>query len=64
MENIFGRINDQGNVNVLDSDGYPVTRMDDCTIYPIDSQTSVCYEHPDGIVITKEDAEKIGLEIE
>jgi len=62
---IFGRINESGNVMVLHAeDGEPVTRMDDCAIYPVDSETSVCYEHPEGIVITIDDAKKIGIEIE
>lgn len=63
MENIFGRINETGNVDVLNDDGTSVTEMDDCTLYPVGSDTSVCYEHPEGIEITLDDAKRIGLEI-
>lgn len=62
----FGRTNEDGGVEVLHvEDGTAATRMD-CSLYTVDSDgsKSVRYEHTDGIVITREDAEKIGLEIE
>lgn len=62
----FGRINENGDVAVLyASDGSPVTRMD-AALYPAgsDGSKSTRYEWPDGIVLTRQDAESIGLEIE
>lgn len=62
----FGRRNEDGSVEVLHvEDGAAATRMD-CSLYTVDSDgsKSVRYEHPEGIVISSEDAEKIGLEIE
>lgn len=60
----FGRINLEGNVVVLHvEDGQAATRLD-CNIYPVGSDLGVRYEHPEGIVISKDDAAKIGLEIE
>lgn len=61
----FGCLNEDGNVAVFDVSGDAATRMD-CNIYPVDSDgsKSVRYEHPEGIVISRADAEKIGLEIE
>ena len=61
---IFGRINAEGNVDILHvEDGYPVTRID-ADIYPVGSDLSTRYEHPEGITLTKEDAEALGIEIE
>jgi len=58
---IFGRINEDGNVAVLHcSDGSVVTRLD-ATIYPVGSKLSARYEHPQGIVITLEDAARLEL---
>jgi hypothetical protein len=61
----FGRIDENGNVAVFHNDGEAATRMD-CSLYAVDSDgsQSVRYEHPEGIIITRADAEKIGLEIE
>ena len=67
INSIFGRINTQGNVDVLFAeDGERVTSFDNTieTVYPVDSSLSAEYEHAEGIVLTQEDAEKIGLEIE
>lgn len=67
INSIFGRINNSGNVEVFFSEcGESVTRLDEsiATIYPVDSDFSAAYEHPNGIVISKEDASKIGLSIE
>jgi hypothetical protein len=61
---IFGRINEQGNVDVLTVDeGEAVTRLD-ASVYPVGSSLSTRYEHPEGIVITRDDADAIGIEIE
>jgi len=61
---MFGRINAAGNVDVLMiADGEAVTRID-ANVYPVGSQLSARYEHPDGIVLTAADAKSIGLTIE
>lgn len=65
-DNIFGRMNEDGNVLVLHvEDGLPVTQMD-CNLYSVGSDGSKCvrYEHPEGIVLTLDDARSIGLPIE
>lgn len=65
--NIFGRKNENGDIDVLYvEDGYPVTRLDEemPIVYPINSELSAFYEHPEGITLTLEDAQKIGLEID
>ncbi len=62
----FGRTNENGDVVVLHvEDGEVATRMD-CSLYAVgsDGSKSVRYEHQEGIVISRADAEKIGLEIE
>ncbi len=62
----FGRINDSGDVAVLhEADGAAATRLD-VSLYAIgsDGSKSVRYEHPEGVVISRADAERIGLEIE
>lgn len=61
----FGRTNEDGDVAVFHESGEAATRMD-CSLYVVDSDgsKSVRYEHPEGIVISRADAEKIGLEIE
>jgi hypothetical protein len=61
----FGRIDENGNVEVFHESGEAATRMDH-NIYAIgsDGSKSVRYEHPEGIVISRADAEKIGLEID
>jgi len=61
---IFGRINEDGNVCMLYvENGDVVTTMDE-NVYPIDSDISARYEHPRGIVLTLDDAQSIGIEIE
>jgi|GEM_PF-1872469 len=69
IDNIFGRLLENGNVAVIyETDGAPVTRLD-ASVYPVDSEGnesdfSARYEHPEGIILTRADAEKIGIEIE
>ena len=61
---IFGRLDADGNVRVLhDEDGEPVRRLD-ADVYPVGSNLSVRYEHPEGIILSKEDADKLGIEME
>lgn len=60
---VFGRINEQGNVDLFDMDGESATRVD-ANIYPVGSSLSARYEHPEGITISKDDANRIGVQIE
>ena len=67
INDIFGRVNESGNVDVLyKSEGEAVCKFDETlpTIYPVDSNHSAYYEHPEGITLERADADKIGLEIE
>ena len=59
----FGRTNENGNVDVLHADGSAATRLD-ASVYPVGSDVSARYEHPAGIVLTRADADRLGLEIE
>jgi len=59
----FGRLNEDGNVCVFHDNGERATRLD-ADVYPVGSEFSVKYEHSLGITITKQDADKIGIEIE
>lgn len=60
----FGRINADGNVSVLHTeDGAQATRLD-ASVYPVGSEQSARYEHAEGIVLSKADADKLGIEIE
>jgi hypothetical protein len=69
MENsteIFGRVTEAGSIALFHTgSGEVVTRLfTDTIIYPIGSNLSCGYEHPNGIVISREDADKIGITIE
>lgn len=60
----FGELNEDGNVRVMHvEDGASATRLD-ASVYPVGSDLSARYEHPAGIVITRADAERLGIEIE
>ena len=59
---MFYRI-ENGNARILHESGEMVTRID-TNVYPIDSSLSARYEHPEGIVLTVEDAEKLGITAE
>jgi len=61
---IFGRIREDGDIDVLHYEsGEAVTRID-ASVYPVGSDLSARWEHAAGIVLTREDAEKIGLYLE
>lgn len=62
----FGRVvNPYGDIGVFHvEDGEAATRMDCPNLYPVDSDMGVQYEHPQGIVISRRDADRIGLTIE
>lgn len=59
----FGRVDSNGNVQVFHSSGEAATRID-ANVYPVGSDLSARYEHPDGIVLTSEDAKRLGIEID
>jgi len=66
---IFARKNENGNYAILFvSDGTPVTQFDDedgfpC-VYPVRSDLSAYWNHPEGIVLNYHDVVKCGIEIE
>ena len=61
----FGRVNEQGTIDVLHvEDGMAASRLECRNLYPVGSSLSVHYEHADGIKISREDAARIGLQIE
>jgi|AKYZ01.1.fsa_nt_gi hypothetical protein len=65
INEVFGRINAQGNVDVLYSEtGEQVNRLDVDGVYPVGSEFSTHYDHAEGIVISVADANRIGLDIE
>lgn len=58
---MFYRLDDDGNAQILySSDGAAVTQLDE-NIYPVGSSLSARYEHPEGIVLSVEDARSIGI---
>lgn len=61
---MFGRINNVGNVDVLYVESGEVVTRIDANVYPVGSELSARYEHAEGIALSRDDAEKIGLEIE
>jgi hypothetical protein len=64
-KNIFARENADGNYDILHNEmGEPVDRIDEPTVYPIDSELSCCYEHPGGIVLTYDQVVELGINIE
>jgi hypothetical protein len=64
FENIFARKRYDRNYDILYvDDGFPVTRLD-ANVYPVDSNLSARYEHPEGIVLSREDVFKLRIDIE
>lgn len=64
IDNIFGRVREDGNIAVLYAeDGLPVRRLG-ANVYPVGSNLSARYEHTDGIVLNRADADRLGIEIE
>lgn len=59
----FGRITEAGDVAVFHEDGSVATRLD-ANVYPVGSKVSARYEHPQGITLTRADAQKLGIELE
>ena len=65
LNEIFGQLDSQGNVGLFFIEsGEHVTRLDSDGIYPVDADVSTKYEHPEGIVITVDDANRLGIEVE
>lgn len=61
---LFARKTDDGNYLIAYvADGAPVTKLD-INIYPVESNMSAKYEHPEGIILTEEDVKKLGIIIE
>lgn len=59
--NLFYRLDDQGNAVILHAeDGSAVTRID-ASVYPIGSSFSTRYEHPEGIILSVDDARKLNI---
>ena len=59
---MFYRITEEGNAQIFHTSGEMVARIyGEPRIYPIGSPLSCEYEHPKGIILTIEDAEKIGI---
>lgn len=59
----YGIEQGDGNVVVLHvEDGLAATRLD-ASVWPIGSKVSARYDHPQGIILSREDAEKLGLQI-
>ena len=57
---MFYRLNDNGDAQIFEDSGEVATQID-ANVYPIDSNFSTRYEHPDGIILSVEDAIKIGV---
>ena len=65
LNEVFGRKNNQGNVDILYiNDGDKVTKLDVDSLYPVDSLLSTRYEHAEGIVLTVEQCNELEIEVE
>lgn len=62
IQEMFFRLDENGNAIIFHNDGTSVTQID-ANVYTVnsDGSKSVRYEHPEGIVLRVEDAEKIGI---
>ena len=61
---IFCRKNQDGNIDVFHANGERVNRLGLAhNVYPVGSDLSAEYEHPNGITLTMADAKKYGLKI-
>lgn len=60
---MFYRIDENGNAVIFHHSGEVVTQMD-ANMYVVgsDGSKSVRYEHPEGIILTIEDAMSLGIE--
>ena len=65
VNEVFYRTDENGNAVILfKQDGEAVTRLDVDNTYPVNSNLSTKYEHPEGIVLSIEDAERLDIESE
>lgn len=65
--NFFARKRDDNDYDILYiNTGEPVTRLpfEFPLVWPVDSNVSAYADHPDGIILTKDDIKKLGIEIE
>ncbi len=61
----FGRTRRDGDIDIFAVSGERETRLENITgVYPIGSQFSCAYEHAGGIVLSRKDAEMLGLSID
>lgn len=63
IDEMFYRLDRKGNAVILWTSGEPVTRIA-ANVYPVGSDLSARYEHPEGIVLSVVDAEMLGIEPE
>ena len=62
INEVFGRINEEGSVDLFYMNGERANRID-ANVYPINSSVSARYEHPEGVTISKKDADRLGVQI-
>jgi len=65
-ENMFYRINEDGNAVIFLNNGEVVTKFncDSPCVWPVGSDVCGYYEHPEGIIISIADAKRLGIEKE
>ena len=63
MKNIFGRINSAGTADILYYEsGEAVTRIVQLhRVYPVGSELSCAYDHPEGIELTLQQCREWGI---
>jgi len=60
VEDVYAVIDQDGNYGIFhNEDGWAVTRLEGC--WPLDSDLSGLYEHPEGIRLDEEQVEKLGI---
>lgn len=57
----FYRVNVEGNAHIFNEDGSSATKLPFWGIYPIGSNLSVQYEHPQGIDLTLEEVLRLNI---
>lgn len=60
---MFYRINENGDAAIFHDSGEAATKID-ANVYPVGSDLSARYEHAEGVVLTIDDAKKIGIDAE
>ena len=67
MNGIFGRTLESGDVALFYEDGHVLDRLDTTPYAPaycVDDGLGAAYEHPNGLIITRQDARRLDIEIE